>query len=163
MEYIAIAIIVFIIWTVYLDKTKGQEWRDYQNDPFKEREERIQKFLDSLKIVEETPTNIPEYPILPSRTIVDFHIFMENKRGYMLSSQWDSKRKSTLKRDNYTCQLCDITGVPLDVHHKSYKNIPNEVLEDLVAICRHCHTEIHNKYGYPTTYQEYMNFYGYIN
>lgn len=90
---------------------------------------------------------------------VDLFIFRSNKKGYMNSDVWNSKRIQVLKRDKFTCQSCGITSVVLEVHHmKDYKKLGNEPLESLVTLCRSCHLAWHTKYGYPTTFQDYMNW-----
>ncbi len=71
-----------------------------------------------------------------------------DKQAYMRSEQWNIKRKTRLNLDDYTCQSCGISGVPLDVHHLTYKNIFNEDMSDLISLCRTCHTETHDRTGY---------------
>jgi len=59
---------------------------------------------------------------------------------------------SILKRDNYTCQLCNKRGNRLDVHHiipkslYSLKDISESNKEfNLITICRKCHNWIHGR------------------
>lgn len=61
-------------------------------------------------------------------------------RSYLLSSAWREKRMVVLARDRGRC-VCG--AVASDVHHKTYDRIFNEQLEDLLAVCRPCHDEIH--------------------
>lgn len=61
---------------------------------------------------------------------------------YLSSIEWKSKREQILVRDNYTCQDCKIKPAE-EVHHKTYDNLFNEPLEDLISLCKKCHTEIH--------------------
>ena len=70
------------------------------------------------------------------------------KKAYMASDQWNMKRKATLKRDNYSCQCCGISEVPLEVHHITYRNYLAEKPEDLVSLCRGCHQLVHDIHGY---------------
>lgn len=71
-----------------------------------------------------------------------------DKRAYLASPQWNTRRKLVLTRDHYTCRQCGINTVPLEVHHLHYRNLGNEPLTDLVALCRDCHQSIHDIYGY---------------
>lgn len=88
---------------------------------------------------------------------VNLFIFRSNKKAYMDSDVWKSKRIQVLKRDKFTCQSCGTTSVVLEVHHmKDYKKLGNEPLESLVTLCRPCHEAWHQKYGYPKTYKDYM-------
>lgn len=63
-------------------------------------------------------------------------------REYLNSEKWKMKRTDVLIRDNHLCQECN-NKPAIDVHHKTYENLYNEPLEDLISLCRECHTEIH--------------------
>lgn len=55
------------------------------------------------------------------------------------SPDWTDILKETIRqRDNYTCQLCGKTGYP--VHHIDY-NKKNCNPENLVTLCKNCHTK----------------------
>lgn len=64
-------------------------------------------------------------------------------------------RNSCLKRDNFKCRVCQISG-GLDVHHIiNRNNIPNGgyVIENGISLCSDCHFkaetfEIHNEENY---------------
>ena len=59
---------------------------------------------------------------------------------YMNSEEWDCKRKIVLKEARYKCQACDAEGVPLQVHHLTYRNFMHERRGELVALCeKSCH------------------------
>ena len=73
-------------------------------------------------------------------------------KGYLQSPAWKSKRKRKLLVENYTCEHCGycsfdfhIVEIPLDVHHKTYKNLGNEPMSDLVVLCRNCHEKLHGR------------------
>lgn len=70
------------------------------------------------------------------------------KQDYLKSPQWQVKRKQTLSRDSYTCQQCNTSGIPLEVHHLQYTHFGDEPLSHLISLCRDCHQSIHNAYGY---------------
>lgn len=65
-------------------------------------------------------------------------------KAYMRSPQWQEVRKrywrSGLPKE---CFCCHAKGVPLDLHHKTYKNLGCERLMDLTLLCRPCHDEVH--------------------
>lgn len=61
---------------------------------------------------------------------------------YLNSNEWKVKREKVLVRDNYLCQECKNKTAQV-VHHKTYENVYDEPLEDLIALCNECHTEIH--------------------
>lgn len=62
--------------------------------------------------------------------------------AYLNSSEWQAKRALVLKRDNYICQGC-FQARAFDVHHLSYRHMGNELLFELVSVCRQCHRRIH--------------------
>jgi hypothetical protein len=68
----------------------------------------------------------------------------ENYQIYIKSSEWFKIRKLVLKRDNYTCQGC-LEKEATEVHHKNYDHLFNEILFDLVSVCKACHDKIHLK------------------
>ena len=69
------------------------------------------------------------------------------KKAYIRSDKWKQKRKEVLKRDNYFCQSCG-SEEHLNVHHMTYKHLGDEDLSDLITVCKDCHQEIHEEYGY---------------
>lgn len=63
-------------------------------------------------------------------------------RRYLASPQWAAKRRAVLERENFTCQGCRSSRA-CDVHHLTYAHIGNELLFELVALCRTCHETAH--------------------
>lgn len=62
---------------------------------------------------------------------------------YLKSDRWQEKRQQVLKLASNKCQLCSSVN-DLNIHHNTYINVGSEPLEDLVALCSHCHKAIHN-------------------
>lgn len=72
-------------------------------------------------------------------------------------TNWNYMRKNILKRDNYSCQLCNKTedehleelGVGLSVHHinpiRNFEN-PNDANSNtnLITLCHSCHSFVHS-------------------
>ena len=68
--------------------------------------------------------------------------------AYLNSDEWKTLRRSAIARAGRHCQLCNATGY-LQVHHRSYARIRTpEEIEDLVALCRHCHVVISEHLGH---------------
>jgi 5-methylcytosine-specific restriction endonuclease McrA len=67
-------------------------------------------------------------------------------RDYLLSPEWQEKRKEALRLAGYRCQVCYAGDVTLDVHHRTYKRLGHELMTDLVVLCRPCHGIFH-KHG----------------
>lgn len=78
----------------------------------------------------------------------DLNNYKEFKQAYLKTPQWNTLRKSILKRDNYTCQACTTNNVPLEVHHITYENFMEENDIDLISLCRECHERQHQYYGF---------------
>ena len=96
---------------------------------------------------------------LPLQTDAELFIFKQNKKGYLKSEIWKETRNKILFRDNYTCQSCGTKDTQLHVHHLSdYNRLGNERHEKLITLCPDCHTAWHQKYGYPITYEDYINW-----
>jgi 5-methylcytosine-specific restriction endonuclease McrA len=93
------------------------------------------------------PVTKPTPHISPSSSKQN-QIVVTDKQAYLKSDHWQTKRKARLKLDNYTCQSCLSSGVPLEVHHLHYRTHTAERLEDLVSLCRSCHERQHQHYGF---------------
>src|SRR5262249_17294921 len=63
--------------------------------------------------------------------------------SYLSSPEWDDRRALVLKRARGICEGCG--QVPAtEVHHLTYSHVGNELLWQLVAVCRRCHARVHN-------------------
>ena len=60
---------------------------------------------------------------------------------YMQSAAWQRKRQQVITRSGNRCERCGKSRyiAALDVHHKTYVRLGNELLSDLEALCRDCH------------------------
>lgn len=67
-----------------------------------------------------------------------------NYRAYLESPQWRAKRYQVLQNAKWLCQEC-FSDQAEHVHHKHYQTLGNEDLDDLQAVCRGCHEQIHGK------------------
>ena len=68
--------------------------------------------------------------------------------NYLKSEERKLKRNNRLLLDDYKCFFHNIKGCDsnnLHVHHIHYDNVGNEMLEDLVTVCKDCHSEIHGR------------------
>lgn len=63
-------------------------------------------------------------------------------KEHLADPRWQRKRLQILERDNWTCKLCGDTKTQLHVHHKKYTGWKawEAIDEDLVTICKVCHT-----------------------
>jgi hypothetical protein len=61
---------------------------------------------------------------------------------YLNSENWAARRRERLELDQYRCRKCDGT-LRLRVHHRTYRNLGAEPMDDLVTLCEDCHQAIH--------------------
>lgn len=62
---------------------------------------------------------------------------------YLNSDVWKKKRDLVLNRDSYICQGC-LEVKANHVHHNTYSNVGDELLFQLISLCQHCHSKLHN-------------------
>lgn len=62
---------------------------------------------------------------------------------YLRSQHWRDFRKEALEYYGHICCGCG-TNDNLHVHHRTYKNIGNESMEDVVVLCKSCHFREHS-------------------
>jgi len=62
---------------------------------------------------------------------------------YLKTDHWI--RVSILAKENADnkCQLCNSNG-HLHTHHRTYKNLGHEKLNDVIVLCQACHEKFHN-------------------
>lgn len=62
---------------------------------------------------------------------------------YLKSPKWKNIRQKVLRRDNFICQGC-LENQATEVHHLTYKHWKDELMFELISICRTCHEKEHN-------------------
>jgi len=70
-------------------------------------------------------------------------------------TEWQQKRKETLRRDQYRCQHCDRRegkhGTDLHVHHiRPLKEGGTNSLDNLAVLCNDCHNRLHSWFSDTT-------------
>ena len=72
---------------------------------------------------------------------LDKHNKFGTYEKYRYSPAWQRKRDLVIERDKGKCVWCHAEG--RQVHHKTYANIGQEPLSDLVMLCGRCHETEH--------------------
>ena len=62
---------------------------------------------------------------------------------YLCSPEWKYKRMKKLTSSGHICKHCG-SKENLDIHHLTYERLGRELDEDLLVLCRDCHSKIHN-------------------
>lgn len=63
---------------------------------------------------------------------------------YLETDGWQERRQNALEAAGWRCQVCN-NSERLEVHHRTYKNLGNETLDDVIVLCRGCHSKFHGK------------------
>ena len=73
---------------------------------------------------------------------------------------WTAARRNLVReRDFFTCQLCLKGGNSFHVHHIDY-NKKNNVMDNLITLCRNCHSKLHAKTKINKTFWiDFFTFY----
>ena len=68
--------------------------------------------------------------------------------AYIQSDAWRAvRRRFWASKLPKTCFICGADPMPgMHLHHRTYKNLGNEMLKDIVPTCPGCHEEIHRLY-----------------
>lgn len=64
-------------------------------------------------------------------------------KDYLLTPEWQERRKARLKAARYRCQVCNAGNRVLNVHHRTYKRRGDEEPRDLIVLCEECHHLFH--------------------
>ena len=69
-----------------------------------------------------------------------------NYQEYLLTDKWKFTRGLILNFWGRRCALCN-SKKGVDVHHRTYERLGEELTTDCIPLCRHCHTHHHNFVG----------------
>lgn len=68
-------------------------------------------------------------------------------RHYLRTPEWRRTRAAALRRAGGSCSL-DVTHTDgLEVHHRTYERLGEELLTDVVVLCHACHWLHHKEHG----------------
>jgi len=62
---------------------------------------------------------------------------------YLKSVEWKMISKAVRQRAKGICEKCKQKPCQ-HVHHLTYRNVGNEKSQDLIAVCRKCHSDLHD-------------------
>lgn len=74
---------------------------------------------------------------------------------YLRSPEWRKRRDTALRLAGFRCQRCQ-SKRELQVHHKTYERLGEELDDDLEALCRSCHEGHHHDEGYQQNLTVYI-------
>jgi hypothetical protein len=62
---------------------------------------------------------------------------------YLRTEHWRRRREQKIRQAEYRCELCNRSGVLLNVHHLTYARRGEELDKDLRVLCGGCHSTFH--------------------
>jgi hypothetical protein len=62
---------------------------------------------------------------------------------YLQTEHWAKARKTALERADFKCRVCNVGDTELHVHHRTYQRLGREREEDLIVLCKECHSLFH--------------------
>lgn len=80
--------------------------------------------------------------------------------NYLTSQQWKALRVRVLYERGTSCEKCGQLAEHL--HHKTYARLFNELLGDVVLLCKDCHSAAHAKHDIPFLYLIYEDDLNYV-
>jgi 5-methylcytosine-specific restriction endonuclease McrA len=71
----------------------------------------------------------------------------EEYEKYLKSDHWQKKRLQILDFWDHRCCICN-SSENLEVHHRTYERVGNELITDCIVLCDKCHerNKIQNKF-----------------
>lgn len=69
---------------------------------------------------------------------------IDNYKEYLKTKHWEDARKYFYEIYGNKCCLCSKKDVELNLHHNNYENLWHETIEDVVVLCKDCHSKFHN-------------------
>ena len=124
-----------------------------------------QKKQAILRVVNRLNKYIRIDKIILEDVAIDIHKLTEGRElynwEYQKSNRLDENlRKATLKRDDYTCQLCGATDTMLHAHHiVPRRDSGADSIYNLITLCADCHNEKvdNNEYEYKDKFLSIIN------
>lgn len=91
------------------------------------------------EIATERRNGLALYTLIGKKELV--RVTEEMQASYYLTDHWRATRWKRMVFDGIRCIVCGATG-ELQVHHWKY-DLFNESIEDLMTVCKPCHTRLH--------------------
>ena len=74
--------------------------------------------------------------------------------SYVKTDCWQIRRDAYVSRYGPACEVCGNSIDGLDVHHLTYERLGVELDDDLMGLCRLCHSAVHG----VVTFDEWETF-----
>ena len=123
---------------------ESRKYNGYTNDMFKQLKEQEERL--------EEKRNCENKKIVLANQLMS----AQEKKDHLKSEYWRLLKVNKLVQHGNYCEKCGKLNKHLDLHHLHYRTLGFESANDVVLLCRSCHTRQHNHYGYDrkTDYSE---------
>jgi len=105
-------------------------------------DEYLNQYKKEVKEIITTDTEVVELDDIEQSLIHKYNCIPYKK--YLATSHWIRFKQATLLNANYSCKLCNSKD-DLNVHHNNYDNRGCETFNDVIVLCRSCHSKFHDK------------------
>jgi len=105
-------------------------------------DEYLNLFKKTVKAIVTTDTEVLELDDM-EETLIDHYNSIPYEK-YLATSHWIRFRKASILNANFSCKLCNSKD-DLNVHHNNYDNRGCETFNDVIVLCRSCHSKFHDK------------------
>lgn len=82
--------------------------------------------------------------LLERQKAKEYSEFTEARMEAMNTQHWQTCKIAVKKRCGGICEGCGNNQI-VDVHHKTYRNLGDEFLFELIGLCRECHNRYHKE------------------
>ena len=122
----------------YIEEVKGKEKQYIKQGQsfFKDR------ILDYLEKVESKEIDFTIELSLYDQMLKELRTMKYS--DYLNTEHWKHFKSEVIRFYGASCQVCSSSD-NLNVHHKTYDNRGRETFNDVVLLCRECHSKIHGK------------------
>ena len=162
MQDILTVITGIVIFSIVVELTKTGE----RTDPFTATLNSIKSVWNFTNknffpFVKEKTEDLNDIVFKRTKAEEEFHsnIYMsrEDKKEHLRSLYWQQLKERKLIQQDYRCAKCGKSTIHLDLHHITYERLGFERDDDVILLCRACHSSLHEKKGYDRNTRYTLN------
>ena len=119
---------------------------DWLEEQFEEKYGTKDKYIDGNLSFEDSGISYEEYEDMITGLIKLIRLgrIVPRYKDYLFSEDWEIRKNKLMEELGSKCSKCSVDR-KLNLHHKHYKNLGFETKNDVVLLCKDCHSEVHNK------------------
>lgn len=110
-------------------------------DILKKREVSIAK-SDSQRVKDRKQEHRKNAKVQAARDVSGSFSSYVDYQEYINSPEWKATSRRRMRMDGFQCAICG-TAKNLAVHHITYERLGREEMDDLITLCKNCHSKVH--------------------